>query len=122
MASYNTKGTISIIGETKQVSDKFRKRSVIVEVQDGKYPQTVEFQATGDRCDLVGSLNEGEEVSIDWNLRGRAWSPPNGGETKYFVTCDIWKIERIGAAKSSSAPKPTAPNGSGSDGMDDLPF
>lgn len=117
--AYDTKGTLIRIFETKQVSDKFRKREFVVEVPDGKYPQTVLFQATGDRCDLLDTMGEGEEVKVTWNLRGREWRSPSG-ETKYFNSCDAWKIESVGAAPQQSRPAPTASGGGAPD--DDLPF
>jgi hypothetical protein len=117
---YTVTGTIRLIEDTKQVSDKFRKRLFVITVPDGKYDQTLPIEATGDACDLLNEYGEGDEVKVETNVRGREWKSPSG-ETKFFLSLQAWKIERVGAAKASSTPKPTGPNGSGSDD-DSLPF
>jgi hypothetical protein len=118
--SYKVQGTLRLITETKQVSDKFRKREFVLDVQDGKWPQVVSFQVTGDRCELLDQYGEGDELTVEFNLRGREWRSPSG-EVKFFNTLEAWRMDRVGAAKSSSTPKPTGPNGSGNDD-DSLPF
>ena len=86
-------GKLHVIMETKQVSERFTKREIVVEVTDNpKYPQFVQFQLTGDRCSLADDLRVGDSVRIEFSLRGREWRSPQG-ETKYFNSLDIWKIE-----------------------------
>jgi hypothetical protein len=104
MSAYDITGTIKRIGPIEQKSEKFSKRVLILDVEDGKYPQTVEFQATGDRCSLLDQFSAGDEVSIKWNLRGREWSGGPGGP-KVFNSCDIWKVDLVkkGAGQSSSS-------------------
>ena len=68
----------------------------------------------------------GDEVSVDFNLRGREWNGPQG--IKYFNTLDAWKIEKLsGSVENTASVKEdsigdvtsfTADNG----GSDDLPF
>jgi hypothetical protein len=56
-------GTIRVIGETQQVSAKFQKRQLVLELADNpKYPQMVEFALTGDRCVNLDGFNVGEKV------------------------------------------------------------
>ena len=86
-------GKLHVIQETKQVSERFSKREIVVEINDNpKYPQFVAFQLTGDRCSLADELHVGDQVRIEFSLRGREWRSPQG-ETKYFNSLDIWKIE-----------------------------
>jgi hypothetical protein len=118
--AYEIKGTIKRIGSTEQKSEKFSKRSLIVEVEDGKYPQTCEFQATGERCSLLEQFAVGDQVNIHWNLRGREWTGRDG-VVKVFNSCDIWKIERTSAAQSKPADSAPGWNGGGND-QDKLPF
>ena len=85
-------GKLHTIYETKQVSERFSKREFVVEITDNpKYPQTVLFQLTGDRCSQLDGLNVGDQVSIEFSLRGREWRSP-AGEVKYFNSLDVWKI------------------------------
>lgn len=92
-------GTIRVIYETKQVSERFSKREFVLELTDNpKYPQLVQFQCTGDRCAQLDEFSEGDQVRVDFSLRGREWRSPKG-ETKYFNTLDVWKIEPLGERK-----------------------
>jgi hypothetical protein len=120
--AYDISGTIKRIGATEQKSEKFSKRTLILDVEDGKYPQVVELQATGDRCGQLDDYRAGDEVSVSFNLRGREWTGKDG-VVKVFNSCDIWRIARVGAAQSRGgahepAPVPTADAGP----LDDCPF
>jgi hypothetical protein len=109
-----TTGKIHTIMEKQQVSERFTKREFVLELTDNpKYPQLVLFQATGDRCDQLEGLNEGDEVCIEFSLRGREWRSPSG-DVKYFNSLDVWKVE----ATKRAAPRPAASSGA----TDDLPF
>ncbi len=85
-------GKLHTIFETKQVSERFSKREFVIEMTDNpKYPQTVLFQLTGDRCAQLDGLSVGDHVSIEFSLRGREWRSPSG-EVKYFNSLDVWKV------------------------------
>jgi hypothetical protein len=99
-------GKLRAIFETKQFSERFSKREFVLELVDGKYPQTVLFQVTGDRCASLDQFQIGDEVRLEFNLRGREWKSPQG-DTKYFNSLDVWRIEPARAARSrrsSAAP------------------
>lgn len=94
------KGKLYTVFETKQISDRFRKRDFVVELADNpRYPQFVLFQATGDRCSQLDEFQDGDEVRVEFSLRGREWRSPSG-EVKYFNTLDVWKVERVGTSRS----------------------
>ena len=101
-------GILKVKFDTKQVSDKFKSREFVLTTEHtGKYPQQVSFQLTQDKCDLIDSFNNGEELKVQFNLRGREWNGPQG--IKYFNTLEAWKVEKVGATTSNSAPgSPTA--------------
>lgn len=80
-----TKGTIKTIMQTQQVSDKFKKREFVV-TTEGQYPQDVLFQVTQDKCNVLDSFKQGQNVTIAFNLKGRE---SNG---KYYNTLEAWKI------------------------------
>jgi hypothetical protein len=97
-------GKLHTIHETKQVSERFSKREFVLEMADNpKYPQLVLFQLTGDRCTLLDERKVGDEVRVEFSLRGREWRSPQG-ELKYFNSLDVWKLEaaRSGRARSAS--------------------
>src|SRR5438874_4042456 len=94
-------GKLRAIFETKQVSERFTKREFVLELVDGKYPQTVLFQLTGDRCANLDPFQVGDEVRLEFNLRGREWKSPQG-EVKYFNSLDVWRIEPARGAANAS--------------------
>ena len=97
-----TTGKLHTIFDTKQVSERFTKREFVVELADNpKYPQMVLFQLSGDRCSQLDGMRQGDEVRIEFSLRGREWRSPNG-EVKYFNSLDVWKIEPARAGRSNS--------------------
>jgi hypothetical protein len=87
-------GKLRAIFDTKQVSERFTKRELVLELADGKYPQSVLFQLTGDRCAILDQFQVGDEVRLEFNLRGREWKSPQG-EVKYFNSLDVWRMEGV---------------------------
>jgi hypothetical protein len=78
--------------DTVMVSDKFSKREFVLTTEaDSKYPQHVSFQVTQDKCALLDKFNEGQEIRVHFNLRGREWNGPQGA--KYFNTLEVWRID-----------------------------
>jgi single-strand DNA-binding protein len=129
-------GKLHIIFDQKQVSERFSKREFVIEMSDNpKYPQMVLFQLTGDRCAQLDGLNVGDQVSIEFSLRGREWKSPSG-EVKYFNSLDVWKIEARRANASNGRRQSNGgdprdapvsdyeprPSDGGSRDMDDIPF
>ncbi len=123
-------GQLKLKYDTQKVSDKFQKRDFVLATDlSTPYPQYVSFQVTQDKCSMLDAYNQGDEIKVQFNLRGREWNGPQG--IKYFNTLEAWRIERVGASQSSapsqgnsSMPENTsAPvfNSSISD-TDDLPF
>lgn len=92
-------GKLHTIFETKQMSERFSKREFVLEMADNpKYPQTVLFQLSGDRCAQLDGFEVGDQVRIEFSLRGREWRSPQG-DVKYFNSLDVWKLERAGASQ-----------------------
>ena len=82
MSAFKMKGVVKVIKPTQQVSDKFSKREfVVTDNSDDKFPQDIMFELTQDKTALLDSVMEGQEVEVSFNLRGRAWTSPQG-ETK----------------------------------------
>jgi len=118
----NLKGKIFIIFATKKVSDKFKKREFVLEYAENPlYPQFILFQFTQDKCAILDKYKTGQEVEVEFNLRGREWIAPSG-EKKYFNTLEAWKINPV---ESGQPAAPTPPVVSEEDSLgldDDLPF
>ena len=92
------KGTIKKIGTIVNVSDKFKKREVIITTDD-QYPQDIAIQFNQDNVFLIEEYRVGEQVVVGINLRGREWTNPQG-EVKYFNTIEGWRISKPSSTKS----------------------
>jgi hypothetical protein len=111
---YKATGTIRAAGETQQVSARFEKREFVLEIAENpRYPQLVQFQLTGNRCAALDDFRVGDEVEVEFSLRGREWTSPRG-EVKYFNSLDVWAIEPVGA-------RPAGGGGGGETPEDDVP-
>jgi hypothetical protein len=122
MSSFKLNGTIKKIGDTVQVTDKFKKREVVITDASSMYPQHVTMQFTQDKCDILNAYNEGQEVEISFNLDGKEYTDKNTGEIKYFNSLNAWKIESAApslASITSEAPSQPSPI---TDEDDSLPF
>lgn len=91
---------MEIQGRIKQIfpsqtmgQNGFEKRDLVI-VTEENYPQTIIIQFTQQRCDLLDSLQVGQNVKVYINIRGREWTNQQG-EIKYFNTIEGWKIEVI---------------------------
>ena len=125
---FETSGKLHAVSEAKQVTERFRKREFVVELVDNpRFPQFVQFELTGDRCEHLDGFEVGEQVRVEFSLRGREWKSPQG-ETKYFNSLDVWKLEAARATASGSGPVATTrfdeprPGDLGTGRDDDLPF
>ena len=95
-------GTLKAKFDTQKVSDRFQKREFVLTTEaNTPYPQHVSFQVTQDKCSLLDQFSEGEDLKIQFNLRGREWNGPQG--VKYFNTLEAWRIERITGGTAPSA-------------------
>ena len=113
--------------DAQQVTDTFRKREFVVEYAENPlYPQFVKFELVQDNVALIDNFEAGQMIEVDFNLRGREWTNPQG-EKKYFNTLAAWRIQR--AAVEAGVPAGDQPpvdvyNAAemSADSSDDLPF
>ena len=125
---FETSGRLHAVGDTKQVTERFRKREFVVELADNpRFPQFVQFELTGDRCEHLDGFEVGEQVRVEFSLRGREWKSPKG-ETRYFNSLDVWTVESLGARSQRNDEPPMWPESRGDDeppahrDSDDIPF
>lgn len=93
-------GFLKIKNEEVKVSDKFKKREFVLTDNATSYPQEIMFQLTQDRCSLIENDKIGDEITVHFLLKGRAWKNPQG-EVKYFNSLDVFRVE--GKSSGSSA-------------------
>jgi hypothetical protein len=111
--AYEIKGRVKSVGAVEQKTEKFAKRNLVIETDDAKYPQTLQFETSGDRNALLDAVGAGDAVTIQFDLRGR-----EGRDGRVWNTLSVWKlnVDSRGAGHS-------APSGSGGgSAQDDIPF
>ncbi len=120
-------GSIKVIKDTVQISEKFAKREFVVSDTSNMYPQDILFQLVQDKCSILDQYSENDQVEVSFNLRGREWTSPQG-EVKYFNTLDAWRIEKVGQGIPQSGPSEmnldskTTGTTESDESDDDLPF
>jgi hypothetical protein len=123
--SLQLKGRIHMIGETQTFPSGFQKREFVVDDCAEKYNQLIKFEAMKEGCDRLDSYKVGDEVAVDFNLRGNEF---NG---KYYVSLQAWKLTKgqaqdampEGRQQQKTMPKAPAPGQADSvDEEDSIPF
>ena len=125
--SFEIEGRLHKKYETEVKGESFRVREFVIETQE-QYPQMVKFQLTQDRCDLINNYEEGSQIKVFFDLRGREW------QGRYFTNLNAWKVESaeerapadpFGDVEFSDVPPGAASQGQDSRAEDfdsDLPF
>jgi len=119
-------GKIEYIGPDQTVSDKFKKRELVV-ATDEQYSSPILIEFHQDKTEYLDGYKNGESVKVSINIRGRKWVSPQG-ETKYFNTIQGWRIERLQvqgpapAEPQASTQQFTPATNTNEDEPDDLPF
>lgn len=116
--SYELNGTVKLLQDIQTFDSGFRKREIVVTVQDGDYSQDISIGFLQDKISLLEDIEVGQEVNIAFNITGREY---NG---RYFNNLNGWKIssnqEEI---KDDQAVKDlTAQSGDFDELEDDIPF
>ncbi len=122
--AYKAEGRLHKVFDTEQKSASFQAREFVIEVTDGKFPQMVKFQLTQDKCTLIDDYSEGDQIAVDFDLRGREWNE------RYFTNLNAWRIARADAQDGQGAPADAQYDGppagmtskTTADFDDDIPF
>lgn len=85
--SFEITGRLHKKYETEDKTATFQAREFVLEINTNNYMQYIKFQLTQDRCGLLDPFNEGQNLKVYFDLRGREW---NG---KYFTNLNAWKLE-----------------------------
>lgn len=129
MASFDVKGKILHIAAPENVTDSFRKRELIIEIDgDTQYPNTIKFEAVQAKCDdnFFSEARVGDEATISFNLRGNVYDNKAKNKKEVFNSLQFWKgqLNRTTAAapQQQAAPVYAAPVDISQRQDDDLPF
>jgi hypothetical protein len=87
------KGRIKRIEATNVVSEKFKKRMLVVTTSD-QYPQEIGVQFVQDKCDVLNGYNVGDDVEIEVNVQGKDFTN-KAGEVFNITNLQGWKISKL---------------------------
>ncbi|MCB1229300.1 MAG: DUF3127 domain-containing protein [Verrucomicrobiae bacterium] len=124
---FEIEGKVHLINDIQTFNSGFTKREFVVEVEDGKFPQQIKFEAVKDKTSLTDGLKVGDAVKVFFDIRGNEY---NG---RYYVNLNAWKLEKAGAGGGSDLPSgpfddgppshlSEPPPGHGQDDGDEIPF
>ena len=102
---------MEIKGNLKQVhpiiirgEKNFESRKVWLDTEtDGKYPQVIEIEVSGEKIGLFDGVSVGAPVNCHINLRGKLAMCKDGIE-RVFNTLQCWKVEAAGSQQAPPAP------------------
>jgi hypothetical protein len=126
--SYELQGKLLEKFDIIQRTESFKVRDFVVEKSEdvnGKIiTNYIKFQATQDRTSIIDRINIGDDVKVQFNIRGTKWE--KDGKTSYFTNLDAWRIEQVlQPAKGNSNneyQEPLDTFTSSDEVTDDLPF
>lgn len=109
----------------KDPEHPFLKRVIVLDDSEAgaKRPNTVPFEAIGDKCEYLDGYKVGDVVTVDYWPNGNAWNNPKKGCTQYFGSFRIAYIQK-GAVEGEAAQEAEVTDETAveSDGVDDMPF
>ncbi len=117
--AYDLTGKIKLIQDPMSFDSGFKKREMVVIVEDGNYAQEINLEFVQDKISLLDNLQPGQEVTVTFDIRGREY---NG---RYFNNLQGWKISVTGdLPENLPGNQFSAPSGTAQAEIedDDIPF
>lgn len=92
--SLEISGTLYKKYDTKTVgkNNDFQVREFIIKT-DGQYPQYPTLQVTKENCRVLESIDNGDAITCQINVRGNLYNDKKTGEEKSFTSIEAWKVE-----------------------------
>lgn len=125
--SFELEGVLLEVYDTQQVTNTFKKREFVVETREEKFGrefvETIKFQLTQDRCDLLEEFQKGRRIKVSFDIKGRRWE--KNGNVNYFNNLEAWRLEAASSAQNEQTPPPPSPEDfpmSDAADEEDLPF
>lgn len=110
MSDGKVSGKVHFIDETKTFGQNgFRKRTVVLEQDSGRFTNYIPIEFIQESCDSVDSLKIGDEAEITFELTGRKWQRDAASEVKYFLNAQASSFRVIGNAAPAAADDEGAP-------------
>ena len=90
-------GKLIVKYDVVQRSETFKTREFVIEKSEDANGRTftsyIKFQCVQDKTAMVDKFNIGEEVKVQFNIRGTKWV--KDGRENYITNLDAWRMESI---------------------------
>ena len=92
-------GKIILIGKEEVLGSAgtFKKRLLVIETEE-QYKQKVPIDFVQDKCSILDKYSIDDEVKVGINIRGNEYN------SKYYVSLNGWKIEKLSAENTQQIP------------------
>jgi hypothetical protein len=120
---FELKGKVHYIAPTVRPSEKFRKRDLVLYVENEKKPEYSDFilfEAIQDGCEKLDSIPDGADVTVKFFIGGREWTKE--GKTSYFTTLKIVDVILNGGVANTPPVLSKAVMSESHEKDSDLPF
>ena len=123
--SYEITGKLVAKFDIVQRTETFKTREFVIEsTEEGNgrnFTNFVKFQCVQDRTAVVDRFNIGDDLKVQFNIRGTRWE--KDGRVSYITNLDAWRIEGVKLGTNTAAANDVNYNDiPPADGNDDLPF
>ncbi len=123
MSDAKVRGFVHLIEETKTFGQKgFRKRLLVLEQDNGRFPNYIPVDFTGDNCDSIDGLKVGDEIEVSYRLAGRRWQKDPQSEVKFFLNAEATGFKAVGAKAGGAADANAAFAEASYEDDEDVPF
>lgn len=122
--TFELSGKLDSIGETIEVTDKFKKREFVLYVENESNPQYsdhIKFELSQDNCSKLDNVDAGDLIKVGFNVSGRKYISKKDGSIGYFNSLRAWRIESGGSA-APEQPQNNAPETGNDEPGNPLPF
>jgi len=124
--SYEITGKLIARFDIVQRTETFKTREFVIEKTEDINGRSItnfaKFQCVQDKTAMVDRFNIGDEVKVQFNIKGTKWM--KDGKENYITNLDAWRMETVKISQDASSSDQVNYNDMppAMDASDDLPF
>lgn len=104
--SFEITGKLISISDTQQVSERFKKREFVLELNEeingNVYTNYAKMQLVQNKCEIIDNFNEGDNIKVNFNIKGNKWE--RDGKVNYITNLDAWRVEHAQQGAEQAPP------------------
>jgi hypothetical protein len=124
--SYEITGKLIARFDIVQRTETFKTREFVIEKTEDINGRSItnyaKFQCVQDKTAMVDRFNIGDEVKVQFNIKGTKWM--KDGKENYITNLDAWRMETVKISQDAPSSDQVNYNDMppAMDASDDLPF